>query len=113
MSVKETVTNKEGSSCPERKRGLEATEQNREVQDAAKLQVYRVTAGGTTGSQEVPAQAYDKHLLMAHSSTNTFRSAVEKKRERNIDHFAATGMHHDDDACDHELKSKEGKEHIR
>lgn len=64
-----------------------------------------MTATGTTGSKEVPVRTYDEHLLTAHSSTDKFRSAVENKRERNIDHFAATGMRHGDNARDHELKS--------
>lgn len=113
MSVKEAATDKEGSSCHERERGLEPAKQEGEVQDPAKLQVYRVTAGGTTSSKEEPVRTCNEHLLTAHTPTNNFRSAVENKRERNIDHFAATGMRHGDSACDHKLKSKEGKEHIR
>lgn len=118
MSVKEAATDKEGSSCSERGRDLGPAEQDGQVQDPAKLQVYtvtRVTAGGggrTTGSKEAPVRTYDEHLLKARSSTNKFRSAAENKRERNIDHFAATGMHHGDNAHDHELKSKGGKEHV-
>lgn len=60
MSVKEAATDKEGSSCSERGRDLGPAEQDGQVQDPAKLQVYtvtRVTAGGggrTTGSKEAP-----------------------------------------------------------
>lgn len=92
---------------------MEPAGQDGEVWDPAKLQVYRVTATGTTGSKEVPVRTYDEHLLTARSSADKFRSVVENKRERNIDRFAATGMRHGDNARDHELKSREGKEHIR